>query len=298
MRNQKSAELDVRSYFPTIVGSKQKKTRTILRGVQAKVMDLCDSYDDALDDLSTPKEQIWTKDERGALQSCYGVKTKVLSKHKDNILAALKAESEVNVQRCAYCMLSDPRTWDHYLPKESFPEYSVYHSNLLYICFGCNHRKSTDFDEDNLLFCHPYFTVDSAVSFLHCQVTIVGGKLAIKYYCAGAGDLQVPGQIAQRHLERLGLITRFAAEASSMVSGLIGELRQHFPGGVSGPALIGVLERRYAEAQERLGINAWDSRLWHGLAHCAMFLGYANEKITAKAVPHANGFYEPAPLAI
>lgn len=82
-----------------------------------------------------------------------------------------------------------------------------------------------------------------------------------------------------------------------MVSGLIGELRQYFPNGVPGGSLHGVLQRRYAEAQQRLGINAWDSRLWHGVAHCAGFLGYVNEKIQFEGAPDANGFDVPAPPA-
>ncbi|CAN7586465.1 hypothetical protein [Variovorax paradoxus] len=297
MRNQKAAELDVREYLPTIIKSKHKATKATLTDLQDQVFELCDGYDDAIDAMVPPAKQIWKDEESAALESCYSVGTIPLSKHKDNILSALKAQSEVNLQRCAYCMLSDPRTWDHYLPKESFPEYAVYHSNLLYICFGCNHRKSKHFHEARLLYCHPYFSVDADTALLHCQVTVAGGVLAIKYYCAATGALHAAGEVAQRHLEGLGLIDRFAAEASSMVSGLIGELRQYFPQGVPGASLNRVLQRRYVEAQQRLGINAWDSRLWHGLAHCADFWGYANEKIQSEGAPNANGFAVPPPPA-
>lgn len=297
MRNQKAADLDVREYLPNIIKSKHKATRATLTGLQEQIFDLCDGYDGAIDGMAPPAKKTWNDEERTALESCYSVGTIPLSKHKDNILSALKAQSEVNLQRCAYCMLSDPKTWDHYLPKESFPEYAVYHSNLLYICFGCNHRKSKHFHNAHLLYCHPYFSVDAGTALLHCQVTVAGGALAIKYYCAGTDALLAAGEVAQRHLERLGLIDRFAAEGSSMVSGLISELRQHFPHGVPDASLNGVLRRRYAEAQQHLGINAWDSRLWHGLAHCVGFLDYANEKIQFEGVPNANGFDVPAPPA-
>ncbi|MCW3154842.1 hypothetical protein N8H69_20025 [Achromobacter spanius] len=297
MRKQKAADLDVREYLPTIIKSKHKATRRTLTNLRDRVFDLCDGYDNAIDTMVPPAKQSWKTEESAALESCYGVGTIPLSTHKDNILCALKVQSEVNLQRCAYCMLNDPRTWDHYLPKESFPEYAVYHSNLLYICFGCNHRKSKHFHNAHLLYCHPYFSVDADTALLHCLVTVAEGALGIKYYCAGMGALQAAGEVAQRHLEGLGLIDRFAAEASSILSGLIGELRQYFPNGVPAASLNGVLLRRYAEAQECLGINAWDSRLWHGVAHCVDFLAYVNEKIQFQGAPDPNGFDVPAPPA-
>lgn len=295
MRNQNAAELDVREYLPTIVKSKRNPTRTTLTGLQDQVFELCDGYDDAIVAMAPPTRQTWADEDSAALVSCYGGPTVPLSQHKDNILAALKEQSDVNLLRCAYCMLSDPRTWDHYLPKESYPEYAVYHSNLLYICFGCNHRKSTHVADGQLLYCHPYFSVDADTALLHCQVTVAAGKLAIEYYCAGTGALKVAGEVAQRHLERLGLVSRFAAEASSMVSGLISELRQYFPQGVPDAALDRVLRRRYEEAHKNLGINAWDSRLWHGLGRCADFTAYVNVNIQSEGVPSSNGFDVPAP---
>lgn len=295
MRHQLSAGLDVRNYLPLIIASKHLKTRATLNAVQQQVVNLCDSYDAALKKLTPPKEQVWQQDEQDALKSCYTVGTIALAAHKDSILLALKAQSEVNVQRCSYCMLNDPRTWDHYMPKDAFPEYAVYHPNLLYICFGCNQRKSTHFDKSNLLYCHPYFTVDLERALLHCKVTVSSGKLVVKYYGAAVGKLHAAGMIAQRHLVGLGLIDRFQGEASSTVSGLIGELRQHFPTGVSVAALEAVLERRYIEARDILGSNAWDSRLWHGLASCADFHEYVNGRIKAKHVPSSKGFYEHSP---
>ena len=295
MRHQSAANLDVRTYLPLIIASKQLKTRAALKVVQQQVVDLCDAYDVMLKMLTPPKKGVWQQDAHDALKSCYSVGTAALSTHKDSILLALKVQSEINVQRCAYCMLNDPRTWDHYMPKDDFPEYAVYHPNLLYICFGCNQRKSNHFHNIDLLYCHPYFSVDAEHALLHCNVIVKNGKLAIKYYGAALGKLSAAGEIAQRHLLGLSLIDRFQGEASSTVSGLIGELREHFPTGVSVASLQRILERRYAEARLNLGSNAWDSRLWHGLAGCPEFHDYANSKILAKNVPSSKGFLDPSP---
>lgn len=287
--------LDVGTYFPEIVAHKHLKTRGLLKAVQVDVIALCNTYAKALKGLNVPKQSTWTVETVEALQSCYTVATKALSLHKDAILKALKTQSEINVQRCAYCMLNDPKTWDHYMPKDHFPEYSVFHENLVYICYGCNQRKSNYFDNSQLIYCHPYFTVDSEEPLLHCEVTVVTGRLSIQYYGGGEGKLNQAGAIAQEHLVRLGLIDRFKGEASSTVSGLISELRQYYPNGVSLQALDRVLERRYAEAREKLGCNAWDSRLWNALAECPEFITYANSKITQQDAPSSRGFRQSSP---
>ncbi|WP_332776345.1 hypothetical protein [Polaromonas sp.] len=296
MRYQKTAELDVTTYFPAIIGAKHLATRALLIAAQPQVLARCQAYEIALTALQVPALAAWAVDTKAALLSCYDSMTTPLSNLKDGILEALKAHAQINLQRCPYCMLNDPRTWDHYLPKDHYPEYSVYHTNMLYVCFGCNHRKWNYYDPNALLYCHPYFSIPEADALLHCSITVAGGRLAIEYYGAGVGVLQPQGEIVQRHLTRLGLASRFQGEAASLVSNLIGELRHHFPAGIQAGALRNVLLRRYADARAQLGSNAWDSRLWHGLAACDDFLVYVNTQIGAVDVPNSDGFDIPAPL--
>jgi len=242
MRYQLVAEgLDVGVYFPKIIARKHLKSRVLLKAVQVDVIDLCNAYAKALKGLSSPKQHTWTVETIDALKSCYAVTTEELSSHKDAILKSLKSQGEINVQRCAYCMLNDPKTWDHYMPKDHFPEYAVFHENLVYICYGCNQRKWNYFDKKQLIYCHPYFTVDREEALLHCRVTVANNKLSIQYYGAGSGKLIQAGEIVHQHLDRLGLIERFKGEAASTVSGLIGELRQNYPNGVSQHTLDQVL---------------------------------------------------------
>lgn len=295
MRYQKAVELDVGTYLGAIFAAKHLATRALLVAAQPQVLARFNAYDLALPQLQIPALVAWSDDDKAALLSCYNVGTAPLSKLKDDILHALKDQGQINLQRCPYCMLNDPRTWDHYLPKDSYPEYSVYHPNLVYVCFGCNQRKWDYYDANVLLYCHPYFTVPETETLLHCSVTMDGGRLVIEYYGAGIGVLQLAGEIVQRHLEHLSLAVRFQGEAASLVSNLIGELRHYFPVGIQPEALKGVLRRRYADACAQLGSNAWDSRLWHGLAASDEFLQYANTQIAAAGVPSSDGFDVPAP---
>lgn len=296
MRLQPAPNLDEAIYLETIFRAKHHPNREILLGAQEEVLKRCGHYSEELAQERAPLRQDWPQEVSDALQSCYDGATVPLGKLKDEILEGLKTHAEVNLQRCPYCMLNEPKTWDHYLPKGDFPEFSAYHKNLVYVCFGCNHRKHDHYHDGLLIYCHPYYTLVEGVPILHCAVMVVDDRLSINFYCAGEGEHETAGQIAQEHLSRLGLDRRFKSEASSLVSGLIGELRASFPTGVSGGSLTSLLRAKYSEARSLLGDNAWDARLWHGLNQCADFLKYANRRIVTDAAPSADGFYVPAPV--
>jgi hypothetical protein len=295
MRFQPLPNLTEEIYLEGIFRAKHTPNREILLEAQEDVLKRCSHYSEELAEARAPLRQDWTPVVSAALQSCYDGVTAPLGKLKDTILEGLKAHTEVNLQRCPYCMLNEPKTWDHYLPKGDFPEFSVCHKNLVYVCFGCNHRKHDRYLDGALIFCHPYYTLIERVPILHCAVKVVDDRLRIDYYCAGEGEHERVGHVAQRHLSLLGLDKRFRSEASSLVSGLIGELRATFPMGVSEKSLASLLRGKFAEARSLLGENAWDARLWHGLNHCEAFLDYANRRIVADNAPSADGFYIPAP---
>jgi len=71
---------------------------------------------------------------------------------------------------CPFCgELGRPRTLDHYLPKNKFPEFSVNLANLVPMCDWCQGEKSETYltDEKGKKFFHPYFDdVDKPLFYL------------------------------------------------------------------------------------------------------------------------------------
>lgn len=63
--------------------------------------------------------------------------------------------------KCPFCMMSEPRTLDHYLCKSSFPEYTLFPLNLVPCCSECNNKKRTMFLDPNgkRQFMHVYYDV-------------------------------------------------------------------------------------------------------------------------------------------
>lgn len=69
---------------------------------------------------------------------CYRCETMELNKLKALIRNSQSIEGR---SKCQYCGINSPDTFDHYLPKSEFPEYSVLPINLIPCCPSCNNIK-------------------------------------------------------------------------------------------------------------------------------------------------------------
>lgn len=75
----------------------------------------------------------------------------------EKMLVALRSKK---LQLCPACGESGtPNTLDHFLPKSSFPEFSITTVNLFPMCDACQTKKGTKILDNNnqRLFIHPYF---------------------------------------------------------------------------------------------------------------------------------------------
>jgi len=73
-----------------------------------------------------------------SLVSCYssgGVKIAAIKK------AITDLQDEFSNEKCMYCQIKDPDSFDHYLPKDSYPEFSALALNLVPCCITCNMKK-------------------------------------------------------------------------------------------------------------------------------------------------------------
>lgn len=74
---------------------------------------------------------------------------------QDYYLKKLRYNTGKNV--CPYCGRIGPTTLDHYLPRDSFPEFSVLIYNLVPSCSVCQSKKNDLYSSSNKRFIHPYF---------------------------------------------------------------------------------------------------------------------------------------------
>lgn len=100
-------------------------------------------------------------------------------------IAALKSEvKKITGSYCPLCGLpNEPSTVEHYLPKEEYPEFSIYSKNLVPACFKCNTNKGRAIlDESNKrTSLHVYFEDLCAKHIIELSVAIP--------YESGAGQI-------------------------------------------------------------------------------------------------------------
>lgn len=171
--------------------------------------------------------------------------------------------------RCPLCGQRDVKTIDHYLPKQQYPEFSVFLANLVPCCSDCNKAKGeylpTEYADQIF---HPYFDDWSAHRMVKADV-IVGNKVDVSF---SIGPLQgvSPETLARarRHFKILELGPLYAAGAAVELVENKELFRRNYQTGTN--ALRAEL-RYTAESRQRGNLNSWRAALYWGLAESEAF---------------------------
>lgn len=145
-----------------------------------------------------------------SLISCYssgGVKIAAIKK------AITDLQDEFSNEKCMYCQIKEADSFDHYLPKDSYPEYSALALNLLPCCITCNMKKDEywkEFGEIEII--NFYLNSLPNVQFLFVNINSNSQdrtplvSFEIKNVSHIDSDLF---KIIQKHYKRLELIDRY-----------------------------------------------------------------------------------------
>ena len=143
MRNLALPSIDPHEIFDNIIDAKQGVRSIRLRSIAPTIHNRFDEYDLSKFSLENMCKQSWKDVEKSDLCHCYRNSTYPLDSLKHEIK---QAQPQICRRICQYCGLNNVESiYDHYLPKESFPEYAVYGFNLVPCCFTCNAKKSEIF---------------------------------------------------------------------------------------------------------------------------------------------------------
>lgn len=119
--------------------------------------------------------------------------------------------------RCCFCSYRPASTLDHYLPRASYPEFSVLPLNVAPACWECNHAKGDDYlrEDTGPAFLHAYLDQGlTGIRFLFGELAIVAGEPMINYYVDPPEDL--PDELGLRirsHFAELDLAKHYLYEA-------------------------------------------------------------------------------------
>lgn len=222
-----------------------------------------------------------------ALKHCYTSNTQALNKLKGDMLRKLKLDNPFDVQRCPYCLARPPETWDHFLPKDHYPDFSVLAINLIYTCNSCNLKKSNRLYSNPRSVIHSYFDQLPEKSQLICNVNIQNNIPKLKYTISPQ-NTDYTTNILRRHFDSLNLDILYRKEGKTIVATFMDELAERYPRGLKIMRLQEEIRLRYVTIPRSHGQNNWVAATYLGLKNCDEFLECINRHIALKVEQREN----------
>ncbi|MFP1132927.1 hypothetical protein [Asticcacaulis sp. W401b] len=218
-----------------------------------------------------------------ALRHCYSGKTIA----RTTLFEEMEKASRPTPYLCPYCLLRTPRSWDHYFPKDDYPEFSTFALNLVRVCNSCNLRKGNRFVGPVRSVVHPFIDPLPPAPMVTATVHINGTRIALTYEIAPAPGAGVNPQILalmQRHFDALSVAADMAAEGNAMVNTLVNEL-------VAGRNVpftaeeLGIILHGRLDARQGFPFNGCDIATLMALIEAPGFLAHVNSKVNPAAPP-------------
>ncbi len=141
----------------TAIARRRPKTRQVLQDAKADVISAYERYEDMLrniagfDSLAAGQAEL--------TQALLG-NVPLMDKNRPlvSLRKAVLDAAEHSQFRCPLCERTQVCALDHFLPKEQYPEFSIFVDNLIPVCDRCNRLKGIECDrQSGLLLFHAYF---------------------------------------------------------------------------------------------------------------------------------------------
>jgi 5-methylcytosine-specific restriction endonuclease McrA len=292
MRRDDYYRSNVFTDFTAIRKAKSGKRRKVLRRVEPWVFLRFIEYIVRAWNLETLTARKWSPIVQKALTHCYSSKTAPFKA----ALSELERVSRAEPYRCPYCLMRQPKTWDHFLAKEDFPEFAALVPNLVRTCDPCNRKKGQRFTGALREVINPYFDNLPDTPLLFCDVSVdVDGRLVLKYYILRNPQV-APAllDLAERHFAAFELEQDLLIEGATIVATFVNEITAGRAVAMTSAALQAAIEGRL-DGLEAFPPNSWEVATFDGLLHSPSFIGYVNARVVppqpatvAAAAAHAT----------
>ncbi|WP_139824017.1 hypothetical protein [Lonsdalea britannica] len=263
MRNIPLPIEDDKNNLDLIVEDKTDKYANPIRNILSRIKNSYDNYESNKLSLENLRPIGLSADQSNSILHAYNVKTKSFKA----ISARLFNPDLPDFDECPYCGISEPSTLDHYLPKETYPEFSVLSKNLIPICSVCNtiYKKSKFLCNNQRIFIHPYYDIFPGENFIGISIA-VGNKIKINFSSVGhAGNIYFSG-IFGRHFSNLNLKVRFKRKSASEICRMRASLRRAYRRRGAYQDVSSLLLSQSNDFKDSYGVNHWKVVLYLGLS--------------------------------
>jgi len=268
MINLKQYDDDCFEYHKSVVYRKSNRKNDVtyknrLEALHNEVETLFKRYSDLVEEnnLKTLSPHGYCGVPKADLLSLYRYKSKLIQELHVRLTTT---DSGRKFNTCQMCTVNPVGSFDHIVPKEKFPEYSVNPANLFPCCLTCNGKKGTQWIEKgeraflnlyhDLLPNHQYLIIEFP-SYPIPRFKIDDSMLS--------SDLST---VLKSHYEKLGLFTRFIESSNEIIDPLVSHAKRLVP-------KMGIEEYRNtvaestAEMRSVYGLNHWKSLLKIEVVH-------------------------------
>ena len=220
--------------------------------------------------ISDPKFHI--SDVKSDLMELYSYRASPFVKLKNTLV---ELPNNRSFDTCQYCAINSINTFDHILPKDQFPEFSVHPKNLFPACSQCNSKKSKKLLKNGIPeFLNLYIDILPKEQFLFANVTYINNTFSTKFELKNVNSIdQKLFKIIENHFKNLDLLKRYEKQANTIISSFEIMIFSN----IKNNTLDGLLQisiNSFDGLKKSLGYNYYKTILEEELCHGAAFRTY------------------------
>jgi hypothetical protein len=269
MRSIPLLAVDATALFDEIAAAKHQARRKRMRAARAEVLAAYQVYEDSVPEVGGLSQALLSDLQKEAMRHAFNVETKPMTALRGDLL------KRISVARCPFCGISESSTLDHYLPKEQYPEFSVFPKNLVPSCAICNtHKRDQILNKGTKvrMFLHPCYDVIPDMSFLEVRARMATDALILSYrLIRPAGMTLQTFQHLGSHFNELDLADRYRRMGLDRLGEQYPALRRAYGPDGNAERVAEMLIEKANDFEEVSGPNYWLARLYRALADNAEF---------------------------
>ncbi|WP_439890041.1 HNH endonuclease [Ralstonia sp. 25C] len=264
MRSIPLLAIDATAVFDEIATAKRAPRGARMRVARPRILAAYQEYDATVPEVGGLDVADLTDLQKEAMRHAYTVETQPMTALRGKLL------DRVIVARCPLCGLSESSTLDHYLPKERYPEFSIFPTNLVPSCTVCNTRKSDRILQagtDVRMFLHPCFDAIPDATFLAVRARIEADALILSYRLTRPEGMAMRTfRHLQSHFAELDLADRYRRMGLWHLGEQYPALRRAYGFGEDAARVVEKLLEGARDFEEVVGPNYWLAKLYRALA--------------------------------
>jgi hypothetical protein len=266
------------SFYKDVVASKRNSAndpnyKTRLGSMEALVEPLFQNYENRFADnrLELLMAQTLTNTQKADLLRLYSYGSSILQKLKIK-LTTIGVNKVLNTCQC--CTIGEVGSFDHMVPQEEFPEFSVNPKNLFPSCSICNSYKNDLWRVGgNRSFLNLFLDDLPQVQYLLVDLEDPAGVVRPNFRLQNNNGINAPTfQLISNHFSRLHLLDRFRLSSDSVITPVINAIKAGKDGALTKLQIADQIRRTSEGNRISYGFNYWKSILELALASNGDFI--------------------------